>query len=92
MKPVSSWTRNPFSPDVCGGRLYGLGSNDCGGGLVALLQAFRHITSRPQSYNTIWLASAEEEVSGENGIRRALPLLPAADVAIVGEPRACSRP
>lgn len=86
VKPVSSWTRNPFSPDVCGGRLYGLGSNDCGGGLVALLQAFRHITSRPQSYNTIWLASAEEEVSGENGIRRALPLLPAADVAIVGEP------
>lgn len=92
VKPVSSWTRNPFSPDVCGGRLYGLGSNDCGGGLVALLQAFRHITSRPQSYNTIWLASAEEEVSGENGIRRALPLLPAADVAIVGEPRACSPP
>lgn len=86
VKPVSSWTRNPFSPDVCGGRLYGLGSNDCGGGLVALLQTFRHITSRPQSYNTIWLASAEEEVSGENGIRRALPLLPAADVAIVGEP------
>ena len=86
VKPVSSWTRNPFSPDVCGGRLYGLGSNDCGGGLVALLQAFRHITSRPQSYNTIWLASAEEEVSGENGIRRALPLLHAADVAIVGEP------
>lgn len=86
VKPVSSWTRNPFSPDVCGGRLYGLGSNDCGGGLVALLQAFRHITSRPQSYNTIWLASAEEEVSGENGIRRALPLLSAADVAIVGEP------
>lgn len=86
VKPVSSWTRNPFSPDVCGGRLYGLGSNDCGGGLVALLQAFRHITSRPQSYNTIWLASAEEEVSGENGIRRALPLLPVADVAIVGEP------
>lgn len=92
VKPVSSWTRNPFSPDVCGGRLYGLGSNDCGGGLVALLQTFRHITSRPQSYNTIWLASAEEEVSGENGIRRALPLLPVADVAIVGEPRACSRP
>lgn len=86
VKPVSSWTRNPFSPDVCDGRLYGLGSNDCGGGLVALLQAFRHITSRPQSYNTIWLASAEEEVSGENGIRSALPLLPAADVAIVGEP------
>lgn len=86
VKPVSSWTRDPFSPDVCDGRLYGLGSNDCGGGLVSLLQAFRHITSRPQSYNTIWLASAEEEVSGENGIRRVLPLLPEIDVAMVGEP------
>lgn len=86
VKPVSSWTRDPFSPDVCEGRLYGLGSNDCGGGLVALLQAFRYITSRQQSYNTIWLASAEEEVSGENGIRRALPLLPPVDVAMVGEP------
>lgn len=86
VKPVNSWTRDPFKPDACDGKLYGLGSNDCGGGLVALLQAFRHITSHRQSYNTIWLASAEEEVSGENGIRRALPLLPDIDVAIVGEP------
>ena len=42
VKPVSSWTRDPFSPDIDGDRLYGLGSNDCGGGLVALMQAFRY--------------------------------------------------
>lgn len=86
VKPVSSWTRDPFKPEICDGMLYGLGSNDCGGGLVSLLQAFRHITSHPQKYNTIWLASAEEEVSGENGIRRALPMLPEITAAIVGEP------
>lgn len=40
VKPVSSWTRDPFSPDIVGGRLYGLGSNDCGGGLCSLLQTF----------------------------------------------------
>ncbi len=86
VKPTTSWTRDPFSPDVEGDVLYGLGSNDCGGGLVSLLQAFRHITSREQKYNTIYLASAEEEVSGVNGIRRVLPMLPNIAVAVVGEP------
>ena len=66
--------------------LYGLGSNDCGGGLCSLLQMFRLLTSKPQSYNLIYLASAEEEVSGKDGISRALPLLPHIDVAVVGEP------
>ena len=31
VRPVSSWTRDPFSPDIVDGTLYGLGSNDCGG-------------------------------------------------------------
>lgn len=86
VKPVASWTRNPFSPDVEEGILYGLGSNDCGGGLCSLLQIFRMLTAKPQQYNLIYLASAEEEVSGKDGITRALPLLPHIDLAIVGEP------
>ncbi len=86
VKPVASWSRNPFSPDVEDGMLYGLGSNDCGGGLCSLLQIFRMLTEKPQSYNLIYLASAEEEVSGKDGITRALPLLPHIDLAIVGEP------
>ena len=86
VKPVASWTRNPFSPDVEDGVLYGLGSNDCGGGLCSLLQIFRMLTEKPQHYNLIYLASAEEEVSGKDGITRALPLLPHIDLAIVGEP------
>ena len=86
VKPVASWSRDPFSPDIEDGMLYGLGSNDCGGGLCSLLQIFRMLTEKPQSYNLIYLASAEEEVSGKDGITRALPLLPHIDLAIVGEP------
>ena len=89
VKPVSTWSRDPYTPTVEGDRLYGLGANDCGGGLVSLLQVFRILTSGPSpltSYNLIYLASAEEEVSGKNGISSVLPLLPRVDVAIVGEP------
>lgn len=86
VRPVSSWTRDPFCPVVEDDVIYGLGSNDCGGGLVSLLQVFRHLASCVRPYNTIWLASAEEEVSGINGIRRVLPVLPKVDVAVVGEP------
>lgn len=86
VKPVPSWTRNPFSPGIVDGRLYGLGSNDCGGGLVALMQAFRHLSQAVQPYNLVYLASAEEEVSGQNGVSRVLPLLPRVDMAVVGEP------
>ena len=86
VKPVSTWTRDPFAPDLSDGRLYGLGSNDCGGGLVSLLQVFSVMSRRVRQYNLVYLASAEEEVSGRDGLSRALPLLPKIDVAIVGEP------
>ncbi len=86
VKPVSTWTRNPFEPTMDGDMLFGLGSNDCGGGLVALLQAYRIMLHRPRNYNMIWVASAEEEVSGKDGFSRVLPRLPKIDVAIVGEP------
>ena len=86
VRPVSTWKRDPFVPDLSDGRLYGLGSNDCGGGLVSLLQVFRVMSSRVRQYNLVYLASAEEEVSGNDGLSRALPLLPKIDVAVVGEP------
>ena len=85
VKPVSTWTRDPFTPTIEGDRLYGLGANDCGGGLVSLLAAYRLLRGTTQ-YNLVYLASCEEEVSGEGGFRMALPELPKIDVAIVGEP------
>ena len=86
VKPVSTWTRDPFTPTIEGDRLYGLGSNDCGGGLVSLLQAFRILQGTTTKYNLVFLSSCEEEVSGANGFSLALPHLPKIDVAIVGEP------
>lgn len=90
VKPVATWTRDPFTPVVEGDRLYGLGSNDCGGGLVSLLQVYRiwrdNIAPNGTGYNLVYLASCEEEVSGANGFSLALPHLPKIDVAIVGEP------
>ena len=86
VKPVSTWTRDPFSPTVEDDRLYGLGANDCGGGLVSLLQAYRLLRGKTTPYNLVYLASCEEEVSGAGGFSLALPELPQIDVAIVGEP------
>jgi len=86
VKPVASWTKNPHEALLEGDRLYGLGANDCGGGLVTLLQVFRLLKSEPLPYNLVYLASAEEEVSGRDGVERALPLLPKINVGIVGEP------
>ncbi len=86
VKPVSTWTRDPFTPILEGDRLYGLGANDCGGGLVSLLQVYRILRHSDTPYNLMYLASCEEEVSGQNGFSLALPQLPPIDVAIVGEP------
>ena len=86
VKPVASWSRDPFTPSVEDDRLYGLGSNDCGGGLVSLLQVYRYLIEAPRPFNIVFLASCEEEVSGKDGISRVLPFLPKIDVAIVGDP------
>ncbi len=86
VKPVSGWSKHPFTPIVEGDAIYGLGSNDDGASLVTLLQVFYQICQKPQLYNTVFLASAEEEVSGANGIEAVLPHLPALDCAIMGEP------
>ena len=91
VKPVAGWQRDPWKATVEDDRLYGLGSNDDGASLVSLLYAFIELSGRPQSYNLIYLASAEEEVSGKNGIESVLPLLPPVDVALVGEPT-CMQP
>ena len=87
VRPTDSWTRDPFTPTIEGDRLYGLGANDCGGGLVTLMQMFRKAADSRQG-NIIFLATAEEEVSGQGGARHVLKLLPRVDAAIVGEPTA----
>lgn len=86
VKPAAGYTRNPFEPAVENGRLYGLGSNDAGGSMVALLSTFIELSKKNQPYKLIFAATAEEEVSGKNGIESILPLLGKIDLGIVGEP------
>ena len=87
VRPVSGWTKDAFTPDESDDDiLYGLGSNDDGASVVSLYEAFAVLARREQAYNLIFLASAEEEVSGKNGIESVLPLLPKISFAVVGEP------
>ncbi|MGN6163256.1 MAG: M20/M25/M40 family metallo-hydrolase, partial [Flavisolibacter sp.] len=87
VKPNSNYTRDPFTPAIEDGKLYGLGSNDAGGWLVSLMMTFLHFYERPNlKYNVAYAATAEEEISGTGGIENALQFLPNIDCAIVGEP------
>jgi acetylornithine deacetylase len=87
VRPSSGWTQDPFHPDESeNDKLTGLGSNDAGASVVSLYETFRILTQKEQPYNLIFLASAEEEVSGKAGIGSVLPLLPEISFAVVGEP------
>lgn len=86
VRPVSSWTKDPFVPMETGGKIYGLGSNDAGASVVSLFQVFKRLTKTRQSYNLIFLASCEEEVCGQGGIVSALKEMPRISLAVVGEP------
>ena len=85
--PNQGYTRNPYSPDIEDGKLYGLGSNDAGGALVSLIACFTHFYNQENlDYNLLMVASAEEESAGKKSLRYLIPDLPKIDVAIVGEP------
>ncbi|NEU08940.1 M20 family metallo-hydrolase [Flavihumibacter sp. R14] len=87
VKPNAAYTRDPFSPHMEDGRLFGLGSNDAGGCLVSLIAVFLHFYSRNDlKYNLCLAASSEEEISGKNGLELILPELGELEFAVVGEP------
>ena len=86
VKPVDGWTFDPFIPTEKDGKIYGLGSNDAGASVVALLHTFFLLSQENQPYNLIFSATAEEELSGKDGIELLLKELPKIDFAIVGEP------
>jgi acetylornithine deacetylase len=87
VRPAKGYTRDPFTAEISEGKLYGLGSNDAGASLVSLAVVFLHFYQEETlPYNLVFAATAEEEISGANGIAALLPLLGAVDCAIVGEP------
>ena len=87
VRPNKAYTVDPFDPIEKDGRLYGLGSNDAGGCLVSLIETFLFYYDYPDlRYNLLLATTAEEEISGHNGIELLLPSLGRIDFGIVGEP------
>lgn len=87
VKPNPNYTLDPFKPVVKDGKLFGLGSNDAGGCLVSLIATFIYFyETSGLKYNLMLVASAEEEISGINGIEAVVEKLPQIGFAIVGEP------
>lgn len=86
--PASSYTRNPYEPEIMDGRLYGLGSNDAGASLVSIVATFKEAYDARLPFNLLMVLSAEEECSGEKGFRAVYPTLGRVDAGIVGEPTA----
>jgi acetylornithine deacetylase len=87
VKPGDSWTYDPFEPVDENGKIYGLGSNDAGASLVTLLAVFILLSEQKECpYNLIYAATAEEEISGQNGVESILEDLGKVDLGIVGEP------
>lgn len=87
VRPAKGYTLDPFSPIEKGDILYGLGSNDAGGPLMALLAVFIHFYERRNlAFNLVFAATAEEEISGRRGLEIVLPEIAPVEFAIVGEP------
>ena len=86
VRPAAGCTRNPYAPDIEGGKLYGLGSNDAGASVVSLIAAYCNFYTRQLPYNLVLAMVAEEEVQGPNGVESVIPLLGKIDCAVVGEP------
>ncbi|MBC7848954.1 MAG: M20 family metallo-hydrolase [Chitinophagaceae bacterium] len=87
VKPNKGYTLDPFSAIINDGKLYGLGSNDAGGCLVSLMAVFVYYYHRTDlKYNLVFAATAEEEISGHNGIESLISRLGEIDCGIVGEP------
>lgn len=87
VKANPGYTRDPLAPTEEEGKLYGLGSNDAGGCLVSLIATFLYFyEEKDLRYNFCLVASAEEEISGRNGIESVLEDIGSIDFAIVGEP------
>lgn len=87
VKAVKGWTYEPFAATFEGDKVYGLGTNDAGASLVALMYCFLHFYDVPDlPFNLVFAAVAEEEISGAHGVQSILPLLGDIDFCIVGEP------
>ncbi len=86
VNPGKGWNRDPFTPIISDGKLFGLGSNDAGGALVSLMDVFLQLYREKLPFNLVFAATAEEEISGNGGITSVIDRIGKISMAIVGEP------
>ncbi|MFC3560387.1 M20/M25/M40 family metallo-hydrolase [Pedobacter jamesrossensis] len=87
VRPNGQYTLNQFNPIMENEKIYGLGSNDAGASLVSLMAVFTYFYDTENlPFNLCLAATAEEENSGENGIKSILNDFKPIAFAIVGEP------
>lgn len=87
VKATGNWSKDPYTPVMTDDRIYGLGSNDAGGSVVSLLATYLHLSMQSGlPYRLILAITAEEEISGADGVGSILDDLGPIDLAIVGEP------
>jgi acetylornithine deacetylase len=86
VSPGNGWDSDPFVPVTDNGAITGLGSNDAGASVISMISAYLDLVERKMANKIVLVISAEEEVSGENGISAVLPALRNLKLAIIGEP------
>ena len=82
------WTKDPYGALEEDGCIWGLGSNDDGGSLVALFSVYEKYMSRAfdMGLRIVFCASAGEENSAPYGLEMALKQIGPVDFGIIGEP------
>jgi acetylornithine deacetylase len=85
-EPLVHWTRDPWGGALEGDRLYGRGSGDMKGGVVAMLLAVEAARTLGELPGPLVYQSVIEEECGGNGALAACLAGPSADGVVIAEP------
>jgi acetylornithine deacetylase len=83
--PGHGWTRDPFTPAIEGGLLYGRGSGDAKASVASMLTA-AHDVAREDFGGRLVLIFGLGEETRNTSMGRAVVTVPPLDAAVVGEP------